>query len=89
MNMNTRDLVLAGCKKRELNGGTILEFYKPITGDGLGVNDSRLSVRFGEHKNEAYHVYLIVPRCMIKISGVHDTHDFFTLYKLITGGGND
>lgn len=72
-----------GMKRINWNGGIIREYYRPITGDGIGFTDSRLSIRFGERNDTPFAVYLILPQSIIKMNGTKTLADFDNLFSLI------
>ena len=83
--MTEHELEQLGCKRINWNGGAFWEYYLPITGDGRGVRDSRLSVRFNERCDHTRRAYLIVPNTMVYLEHVNTIEKFKTMYGLITG----
>lgn len=78
------DFIKSRCKRMVWNR-TIREYYKAIRGDGLGLNDSRLCIRFGERTDEPYAIYLVFPHCMVRIKGVSTVAEFNMLHRLVKG----
>ena len=66
------------------NGG-FFEYYLPVKGDGRGPYDVRLSVRFGEHPDHPFRVYLIGPSSMFVLDYIVTIEDFVTMYRFVTG----
>lgn len=86
--MRPEDLIAINAKHIHWNPnyrGGFHEYYLPITGDGQGPRDSRLSVRFGEHPDHPVRVWLTTSGAMIPLDGIRDVQDLLTMYKFVTG----
>lgn len=86
--MNQEELEKLGCKKIHWNpnyNGGYLEWYLPLTGDGRGMGDTRLSVTFNEYPEYPFLVWLVTPFEKIALEGVKTVGQFKTAYEFISG----
>lgn len=87
--MITQDELLAiGCEKIHWNpayNGGYFEYYLPLSGKGLGVRDSRLSVEFDGIHGPGMMTWIRVPGCAYPAKGVETITELRVLYFLLSG----
>lgn len=87
--ITVQKLISVGCKKFVNNPGTkyeYVEYYLPITGDGLCIDDSRLSA---EDKPSPWGygpiIVLRAPGVVYYMRNIHTIEQFMQLYTLLSG----
>jgi hypothetical protein len=68
-----------GYRRREWNGGAVVEYWKAIQGD------SRLSVRFGEIAHEPFRVWLFFPHHIQPLKHITTVEQVEQLHGLLVG----
>lgn len=66
------------------NGG-YFEYYLPLSGDGRGFRDSRLSVSFGDIPDHEFMAWLVLPNVRYGLKHVKTIEQFKQMYTLLSG----
>lgn len=82
--MTPDELKHIGCLLITWNN-VVEEYYLPLRGNGLGVDNSRIGVRFGEHPDWPFRVYLFMPSSYMVLKHIDSITRFTQLYTLLTG----
>jgi hypothetical protein len=86
--MNPADLEAIGCQKIHWNpayNGGFYEYYLPLSGNGRGVYDARLSVEYDGIGGPGMIVLLRIPGATYPVRGVTTIAQFQMLYALLGG----
>jgi hypothetical protein len=86
--MNPTELEDIGCKKIHWNpayNGGYYEYYLPLSGDGLGVRDHRLSVEINGMNGPGVMAWLKLPGYAYPLKNVKTIQAFCQMYAMLSG----